>query len=61
MKVTDSKECYCCTCNKDFHYLGISRHRAMHRGKNEDCKITFTHGDTYLYRYSKDTIKRSKK
>lgn len=48
-----SLACYCHTCDRYFHYLGIARHRAMHRDKREDCKITFTHGDTYTYRYSK--------
>lgn len=56
MFVTDSKDCYCHTCDKDFHYLGIARHRAMHRKKKEDCKITFTHGDTYIWRYSEDKL-----
>ena len=53
MKVTAFKNCHCHTCDKDFHYLGITRHRAMHKDKNEDCKITYTHGDTYLHEYSK--------
>ena len=52
MKVTKAKNCYCHTCDKYFHYLGIARHRTMHKEKNEDCKITFTHGDTYIFRYS---------
>ncbi len=25
----------------------------MHRDKKEDCKITYTKGDTYTHRYSK--------
>lgn len=53
MKVTNLKGCYCCTCNKAFHYLGIARHRAMHRDKKEDCKITYTNGDTYTHKFSK--------
>lgn len=53
MYVTKEKNCYCHTCNKRFHYLGITRHRMSHKEKKEDCKITFTHGDTYLYEFSK--------
>jgi len=48
-----TKTCYCHTCNKAFHYLGIARHRAAHRDKKEQCKIEFTNGDTYLYEYQK--------
>lgn len=47
------KKCYCHTCDKWFHCLGIARHRAMHRDKREDCRITFTNGDTFRYTYSK--------
>lgn len=46
------RTCYCHTCKKSFYPLGIARHRAMHRDKKEDCKITFTHGDAYEYDYS---------
>lgn len=52
MKATKDKNCFCHTCNKDFHYLGINMHRAWHRNKNENCKITYTHGDTYIYKFS---------
>ena len=52
MKVTRDKKCYCHTCGKAFHYLGITRHRAMHRDRKEDCTITFTYGDTYTWKYS---------
>ena len=45
--------CYCHTCKKDFHPLGIMRHRAMHRDKYQDCEITFTHGDRRRWEYSK--------
>ena len=55
VKVTRDKNCYCHTCRKDFHYLGINRHRAMHRSKKEDCKITYTHGDTWKFNYSEIT------
>lgn len=52
MKVTNLKQCYCHTCEKPFHYLGIARHRTMHRDKYEDCEITYTNGDTYLHKFS---------
>ena len=45
------KNCYCHTCEKYFHYLGINRHRAMHRDKKECCKIAFTHGNTVIYKF----------
>lgn len=51
MKVNREKNCYCHTCEKWFHYLGITRHRAWHRDIKTPCKITFTHGDTYFYNY----------
>jgi len=53
MIVTNEKNCYCHTCKKYFHYLGITKHRAAHRGRREDCTITFTHGDTWTWLYSK--------
>ena len=46
------KACFCITCAKPFHSLGIARHRAKHREKEEDCKITFSDGRTYEYLYS---------
>jgi hypothetical protein len=52
------KTCHCFTCKRDFHPMGIARHRAMHRDKREDCTIMFTAGDTYIWRYS--TKKQSK-
>ena len=56
MKVTRAKNCYCHTCQKDFHYLGINMHRAAHRNRNEDCTITYTYGDTKTFRYSQNTL-----
>ncbi len=53
MYVTRAKNCHCHTCKKDFHWLGITNHRAAHRNRRTDCTITFTHGDTYTYEYSK--------
>lgn len=55
--VTSEKNCYCHTCEKPFHYLGITRHRAMHRDRREDCKITYTSGDTYLHEFSNKKAK----
>jgi hypothetical protein len=52
MKVTKFKTCICYTCVKTFHYLGIARHRAMHRDKKEDCKITYANGETLIHRYN---------
>ncbi len=53
MYITREKNCYCHTCKKYYHWLGITRHRASHRDKKEDCTITFTHGDTSTWLYSK--------
>lgn len=51
MFVTRAKNCYCHTCKKSYHYLGINMHRAAHRTRKESCKITYTHGDTYTFNY----------
>ena len=48
---TNEKNCYCHTCKKYYHYLGITRHKAMHRDNQENCTITFTHGDTWKFNY----------
>jgi hypothetical protein len=53
MQVTKRKNCRCNTCGKNFHYMGISKHRAMHRSKKEDCDITFTNGDRFVFNFSK--------
>ena len=47
------KDCYCYKCKKEFNHLGIARHRAMHRGKKENCKIMFSTGTIYEYDYAK--------
>ena len=61
MRVTREKNCYCHTCKKGIHYLGITRHRSMHRDKMEDCEITYTHGDTYLHEYSqREAIRKAR-
>lgn len=46
------KDCYCHTCDKEFNSLGITRHRAMHRDRQEDCKITYKDGKTLNYKFS---------
>lgn len=45
--------CYCHTCKRYIKSLGIARHRAAHRDREEDCEITFSKGVTYLYKYHK--------
>ncbi len=50
MSRANSKNCYCHTCKKSFHYLGIARHRAMHRNKKETCIISYTKGNTYEHK-----------
>ena len=52
MYVTQDKNCHCFTCDKDFHYLGINSHRAMHRRKKEDCKIKYTYGNIITFKFS---------
>jgi len=53
MQVTREKNCYCHTCEKAFHYLGITAHKAAHSRKYEECEITYTNGDTYTSRFFK--------
>ena len=45
------KDCYCFTCGKHFHNLGIARHRAMHRDKKERCKIMLSGGAVRIYSF----------
>lgn len=49
MKWTEEKDCYCHTCEREFHYLGIAAHRKAHLRRGEQCKITYTNGDTYTH------------
>ena len=51
--VTNDKNCYCFTCKKELHYLGIASHRAAHRNRSEKCKIMYTNGDVYEHDFSK--------
>ena len=57
MKVTRFKNCYCYTCKKAFHYLGIARHRRSHLDKGEICKISYTNGDRYIHKPRKLIVK----
>ena len=54
MFATQYKNCFCVTCQKDFHYLGIARHRHMHKEKKETCRIIYTNGTIYLHEYNKE-------
>lgn len=45
----DPKLCYCVTCDKPFHALGIMSHKAGHLRRGETCVITYTHGNTHKY------------
>jgi len=53
------KTCYCYTCGRMFHYLGIARHRAMHRDKMEVCTIEYSDGEISTYWWTND-LKASK-
>jgi len=53
MRVTRAKNCYCHTCERSFHYLGIANHRKAHRLRREDCTITFTYGETITWKFSR--------
>jgi hypothetical protein len=50
---TTDKTTYCHNCKKWFHHMGLARHRAMHRDRKEDCEVTMTNGERYIYEYSK--------
>ena len=45
------KSCFCETCKKWFHSLGIAAHRAMHRRRHEYCEICYSDGATYSHDY----------
>ena len=51
-RATNEKNVYCHTCKRWFHHMGIARHRLAHRDRREDCKVTYTNGDTYVFKYS---------
>lgn len=48
------KDCVCYTCDRDFHHLGIMRHRAMHRDRGENCKIMYSAGRVLEHSFSKE-------
>lgn len=49
--VKSKRTCYCYTCKRAFHYLGIARHRAAHRERLETCIIRYSNGDRYVHKY----------
>lgn len=49
----NNKTCYCWTCDKFFHHLGVARHRAMHRDRKENCTITYDDCETVTHQFSK--------
>jgi hypothetical protein len=49
-----TKDVYCHNCDEWFNYLGIPRHRAMHRDRKEKVKITYTNGDTKLHDFTEE-------
>lgn len=48
------KDCYCFTCKKGVHHLGIASHRAMHRRREENCEIRYSTGKRLLHIYTLD-------
>lgn len=46
------KTCYCHTCEREFHSLGIARHRAAHRDRHEDCDVSLSDGVIYTFKYA---------
>lgn len=54
LKEERKKDCYCETCNKYFHHLGIARHRAMHRERKENCVISYSDYSTVFHKFKKE-------
>lgn len=52
-KRTNEKECYCRTCKKELHYLGVAMHRKGHRLRKESCEIIYTDGTVKKFDCSK--------
>lgn len=48
---SSEKTTYCHTCERWFHSLGIASHRTYHRNRNQDCRVTYTNGDTHVHSY----------
>ncbi len=59
MFVTSEKNCFCHTCGRAFHYLGINRHVAMHRDRQEQCTVTYTYGDKHTYHFERSRLVRN--
>jgi len=51
-----NKSCYCETCDKHFHPLGIATHRAMHRRNKQDCVIFNSDHIRTEYKYYTATL-----
>lgn len=47
----DHANCYCHTCQRWFHHRGIASHRAVHRRREEECKIRYSTGKTYIHMF----------
>lgn len=52
---SDEKTCYCITCKKALHYLGVAMHRKAHERRKQDCTIRYTGGEKKTFQYSKKT------
>jgi len=46
-------DCYCITCGKAIHHLGIMSHRAAHRRRKEKCVIEYSDGRMLMHDFSK--------
>lgn len=46
-------DCYCRTCDRPFHHLGIASHRAAHRNRKENCVIEYSDGQEIAHWFSK--------
>ena len=46
-------DCYCVTCDEEYHHLGIMSHRAAHRRRKEKCVIEYSDGRTLTHDFSK--------
>jgi hypothetical protein len=53
-------DCYCETCDRWFHHLGIARHRAAHRDRNEDCVIEYSDRRVGKHAFSMNRRKETK-
>jgi len=52
MKAAKNNTCYCYTCEREYHYLGINSHRAAHRRRRENCIIGYTNGKVRSFKFS---------